>query len=111
MKKEEFGAKIDSLLEKIGTDSSNLILDDIGILLTDNDNMNKELENKSKEIEDLKKRNETLQRVNGNLLQQVSVQTEEDVIPKKENAVADRGRPDFDMRSIFDSNGNFKNKM
>ena len=111
MKKEEFGTKIDTMLDKIGSDSSNLILDDIAVLLTDNESMNKEIDSKNKEIEELKKRNETLQRVNGNLLQQVSTQTEEDIIPKKEDKVVDNGRPTFDMRDIFDKNGNFKNKM
>ena len=61
MKNEEFQTKMNSIQEKIGQDASNLILDDIGILLTDNQNMNTQLADKDKEIERLKKNNEMLQ--------------------------------------------------
>lgn len=103
MKKEDFDSKMTSILDKLGQESSSLILDDVAILLSDNENMNKEMEKKEKEIVDLKKKNETLQKVNGNLLLQIGVQDEEE--PKKE--IANNGRPDFDMRSCFDKNGNF----
>lgn len=109
MKKEEFDSKMTSILDKIGSDSSSLILDDVAILLSDNENMNKEIERKEAEIVDLKKKNETLQKVNGNLLLQVGFQDDEE--PKKEIENKNYGRPDFNMRSVFDKNGNFKQTL
>lgn len=107
MKKEDFDSKMSSMLEKIGTDSSNLILDDVAILLSDNENMNKEIERKENEIADLKKRNDTLQRVNGNLLQQVGM-TQDKEEQKREKEEKEE-KTYFDFRAIFDKNGNFIN--
>lgn len=104
MKKEEFDSKMTSILDKLGQDSSSLILDDVAVLLSDNENMNKEIVDRDKEIADLKKKNEALQRVNGNLLLQVGVGKDENEV--KED-IKTNGRPDFDMRSVFDKNGNF----
>lgn len=112
MKKEEFDSKMSSMLEKIGSDNSNLILDDVAVFLSDNQAMNEELEKKNKEIKDLKNRNETLQRVNGNLLQQVGTSIKEDdekSTAYKKKDIAEEGKPIFNMRDAFDSNGNFKN--
>ena len=106
MKKEDFDSKMSSMLEKIGTDSSNLILDDVAILLSDNENMNKEIERKEQEIADLKKRNNTLQRVNGNLLQQVGFGEDKEEQKNKEEKKEDTY---FNFRAIFDKNGNFIN--
>lgn len=105
MKKEEFDSKMTSMLEKIGTDSSNLILDDVAIFLSDNENMNKEIEDRDKQIADLKKRNETLQSVNGNLLKQVGMNQdiEEQKLHNEERFV-DKGKPEFNMKSVFDKN-------
>lgn len=106
MKKEEFDSKMTSMLDKIGTDSSNLILDDVAILLSDNENMNKEIEDRDKQIADLKKRNETLQSVNGNLLRQVGMNqdSEESRIRNQDRLDVDKGKPEFNMKSVFDKN-------
>lgn len=111
MKKEEFDSKMTSMLEKIGSDSSNLILDDVAVLLSDNENMNNEIDKREKEIADLKKRNETLQRVNGNLLLQVGMGTKEDTTEEILNKKVADNRPSFSMKSVFDKNGNFKKEM
>ncbi len=111
MNKEEFDSKMSSMLDKIGTDNSNLILDDVAMFLSDNESMNKEIEKRDKEIQDLKSRNETLQRVNGNLLQQVGTSIELDkkeTIPNKRDN-AEENKPIFNMRDVFDERGNFKN--
>lgn len=111
MNKEEFDSKMSSMLDKIGTDNSNLILDDVAMFLSDNESMNKEIEKRDKEIQDLKSRNETLQRVNGNLLQQVGTSIELDkkeTIPNKRD-IAEENKPIFNMRDVFDERGNFKN--
>lgn len=108
MKKEEFDNKVNSMLEKIGNDSANLILDDVGILLNDNVNMNEEITKKDKEIQDLKRTNETLQKVNGNLLQQIGMQEEKK--PQEDEKiqnVKENGKPIINFRAGLDKNGNF----
>ena len=104
MKKEEFDSKMTQMLEKIGSDSSNLILDDVAVLLSDNENMNVEIDKRNQEIADLKKRNETLQRVNGNLLLQVGMGTKDDTTENVINKKVAENKPDFNMRSCFDKN-------
>lgn len=108
MKEADFQEKLNSIQEKIGEEASNLILDEIGILLTDNKNMNGEIQNKQMEIERLKKTNETLQNVNGNLLQQVSMAEDPDIKKQKEIHSEETKKP-FDFRTAFDEYGNFKN--
>lgn len=104
MKSQEFQDKMNSIQEKIGEEATSLILDDIGILLTDNQAVNKELDNKDKEIENLKARNESLMNVNANLLLQVPMADDPDT---KEQELEKEKEP-FDFRSAFDENGNFK---
>lgn len=104
MKNEEFQTKMNSIQEKIGQDASNLILDDIGLLLTDNQNMNNELVNKDKEIERLKKNNEMLQNVNGNLLQQVAMG--DDTLNQNQQQDNEPKQP-FDFRTAFDEKRKF----
>lgn len=85
MKEKEFGELMENIQSKIGEDASNLILDDIGTLINDNKKMNEDYEKQVSENEILKKRNETLQNVNGNLLQQISMGTEDEIIDKGNN--------------------------
>ena len=101
MKYKEFDEKITSMLNKIGDDSSNLIYDDIAVLLTDNQKMNNEIEEREKEIENLKGSIDKLQKVNGNLLLQIPAIKEE---PKKEES----RRNYYSYRDSFDEYGNFK---
>ena len=104
MKNQEFQDKMKSMQEKIGEDASNLILDDIGILLTDNQNMNTIIDDKDKEIARLKKNNEMLQNVNGNLLQQVAMGEDPDI---KNNDDEETKKKVFDLRTAFDEKRKF----
>lgn len=104
MKSQEFQDKMNSIQEKIGEEASGLIIDEIGLLLTDNKNVNNELQEKDKEIEKLKARNESLMNVNANLLQQVAMADDPDVQELEDNAM----KEPFDFRTAFDENGNFK---
>lgn len=106
MKEADFQEKLNSIQEKIGEDASNLILDEIGVLLTDNKSMNNLIDDKDKEIERLKKTNETLQNVNGNLLQQVAMG--EDIENIRKPKEPEEPKKPFDFRSAFDEYGNFK---
>lgn len=104
MKYDDFQNKIDAITEKIGDDASNLILDDIAVLLNDNKQMNETIINKDNENEKLNKRIETLQNVNGNLLQQVDMKNTDDIKPKEE----DKKPKIVSYKEVFDEYGNFK---
>lgn len=102
MEYKKFEEKTNSMLDKIGNEASNLILDDVAVLLTDNQNMNQEIINKNEEIQKLKDLNSRLQQVNSNLLLQIPVNKEEKNEDQKER------RKVFSMREAFDEKGNFK---
>ena len=104
MKEKEFEKSIKDMKEKLGEENSGLILDDLGLLITDNSAMNKTLKEKEAQIEQLKKDKENLLNVNANLFQQVSIGEEEDETKNKE----DQKPTPFDFRSAFDEKGNFK---
>ena len=104
MKNEDYQKKIDGMLEKVGNEAGNLILDDVGLLITDNKQMNDEIQ--AKRIEELQKMNTTLQTINGNLLQQVSMSVDDTIVDKKEdNKLTNKT---FNMKDVFDEKGNFK---
>lgn len=104
MKNTEFQDKMNSIQEKIGEDSSSLIMDDIGLLLTDNQNMNKTIEDKDEEIKKLKARNESLMNVNANLLQQIPMGNEDDLKPE---GTEEKKKEPFDFRTAFDEKRKF----
>lgn len=105
MQNKDFQDKMKQIQDKIGEEASGLILDEIGVLLTDNLNMNKEIEAKNIEIQEQKARNEKLLEVNGNLLQQVSMAEE---TPKTRTEQKPEEIKAFDFREVFDEYGNFK---
>ena len=105
MKNDEYQKKMDSMLEKVGNDAGNLILDDVGLLITDNKQMNDTIENQNKKIEELQKMHTTLQNINGNLLQQVSMGVDTSIEDKQQIKEPEK---EFDFRSAFDDKGNFK---
>ena len=106
MQNKDFQDKMKQIQDKIGEEASGLILDEIGVLLTDNLNMNKEIEAKNIEIQEQKARNEKLLEVNGNLLQQVSMAEE---TPKtRTEPKPEEPKKAFDFREVFDEYGNFK---
>lgn len=106
MQNKDFQDKMKLIQDKIGEEASGLILDEIGVLLTDNLNMNKEIEAQRNEIAEQKARNEKLLEVNGNLLQQVSMAEETPPTRTQEQPKAET-KP-FDFRDAFDEFGNFK---
>lgn len=103
MKEKDFEKSINGMKEKLGEETSGLILDDLGLLIADNTNMNNEIKQKDEEIEQLKKDKENLLQVNGNLFKQVSMGEEqkekEDDDPKKKES--------FDFRLAFDEKRKF----
>lgn len=102
MEYKDFDNKMNSMMEKIGNDSANLILDDVALLLTDNQTMNNEIVSKNEEIAKLKNLNSRLQQVNSNLLLQIPVQKEDKKPELNEE------RKSTSIRDSFDEFGNFK---
>lgn len=102
MKAEDFQNKINDITNKIGDEKSNLVLDEIGVLLNDNAEMNKLLDSKEKENENLKARIDVLQNVNGNLLQQVASSNTSFEDKKEEEK-----RKPYDYKSSFNKKGEF----
>ena len=104
MKKEDFENKMNSIQEKLGKENASLIADELGLLITDNVQMNKELENKNEEIKKLKTDKENLQTANINLLQQIPMGDDF----RKEKEEPEEKKQPFDFRTAFDEKGNFK---
>lgn len=105
MTNKEFEDKLNSIQEKIGKDNASKIADDIGLLLTDNANTNKQLKEKDDLIKNLRQDKENLINVNGSLLQQVAMGTDEDLNPDKPKK---EEKKIIDFRAGFDAKGNFK---
>ena len=106
MNNKEYQELINSASEKLGKESSALVSDIFGTMISDNSEMNKTIQTKDKEIERLQKTNEMLTQANGQLLQQVSMGFEE---PKKEEKEEEK-KP-FNFHSVFDEHGNFKKTL
>ncbi len=92
-----------SMEEKLGKDTSALIADDLGILMTENASTQELIEKQRKEIEDLKNRNDKLVTANGNLLQQIPMGREE----TKENPAPEEKKQSISLKDAFDAKGNF----
>lgn len=80
MQEKDFQKVINDMKETLGEENIGKIADSLGILITDNSNMNKDLAKKDDEIKILKDDKERLITTNGKLLQQVSYGTEEEII-------------------------------
>lgn len=100
---------IDSMNAKLGKETSAMIADDISQMLSFESESTKTIQNKDKEISRLKDNNEKLITANGNLLQQISSESEEILSPKQQEA--ETPKEPFNFESVFDKNGNFKKTM
>lgn len=107
MKTEDMQNLINGIQEKIGKDASGLISDDLGMIITDNTNMNKDLTNKENEINKLKDQKEKLIATNGNLLQQISMGEEENFFTKNKKEEKEKPKK-FNFKDAFDTKGHFK---
>ena len=101
-----YDSKISSMLDKIGTEASDKILDDVAVLLTDNQSMNETLKTKDEEIEKLKENYSKLQKVNANLLLQIPAIKDEEIRKNEELATNPKT---FSYKDCFDEKGRFKN--
>ena len=101
-----YDSKISSMLDKIGNEASDKILDDVAVLLTDNQQMNTALDTKDKEIEKLKEDYSKLQKVNANLLLQIPAIKDEE---NRKNEETKTNPKTFSYKDCFDEKGRFKN--
>ena len=102
MKDNDLQSIIDSISQKVGTENSALIADDIGKLITINSSVVDEMKKKDTEISRLTDTNEKLIVANGNLLQSIPMGKEEKQEEVKEE------RKSTSLRDCFDEKGNFK---
>ena len=102
MKEEDITKISDSIKEKLGEESSALIADDLGILLTQNKEVLELIAKQENEITTLKDTNEKLVLANGNLLKQVPMGKSE---PVKEESSEKRS---LNFKDMFDKHGNFR---
>ena len=107
MNSEELNAFLDSMREKLGEESSALISDDLGNLITKNTEVFNTLNNKEKEINRLNDLNQKLVSANGSLLQQVGAGFEK----SSHGDVDETPKKSFNFRDAFDDKGHFKTKM
>lgn len=110
MTQEEMKKLTESITKKLGKENSGIILDDLGMLLTDNAKMNETINLQNKSIESEKAKNEKLLATNSSLLQQVGVSSES-IFKSKEKKEEDE-KPkitiqNFSIKDCFDSKGNF----
>lgn len=105
MKNEEFKKLIEGLQEKIGKESSSIIADDLGNLISDNIAMNNTIDEKNKLIKEKEELNQKLVFANSSLLQQVGVPEE---TPKKpQSGSNDSEEEKISWNDCFDKKGNF----
>lgn len=98
-----FEETLNKMQEKIGKDNAGIIADDIASLLSYENARNKDIKKQEKQIEKLQKDKEMLIEANGNLLQQISVESKEILEPEKEEKETKK----INIRDAFDKNGNF----
>lgn len=108
MKEKEIEELTQRIQEKAGKETSGLIADDIGLLLSDTKKVNLEIEKLGKEIERLKDQKEKLIETNGNLLQQISVGEETSFTPTMKKEVVEEETTKLSFKDSFDERGNFK---
>lgn len=108
MKQEDFKKQTEEINNKIGKEKAGVIADNIATLMSDNMQMNKTILERDEEIKQLKQDKENLMTTNMNLLQQIPMG--EDPVENKQNKKDDKPKAsEFDFRTVFDENGNFKN--
>lgn len=97
--------KLKEMQKKLGKENSGKIADDIASIISYDSARTKDINNKNEEIDKLKSDKEMLIQANGNLLQQISTESEEVLKPKE--VEKEEKKKNFDFRSVFDEKGNF----
>lgn len=96
------------IIEKLGDDNSALILDDIGMLLTENNKSLQEIKSLKEEKTNLENRYKSVVEVNGKLLQQIPVGFDKQ---EDNDNSEEKKREPFYFKNMFDNKGNFKHNI
>lgn len=105
MLEKDFQKEINKIKEAVGDEVVGKIADTLGVLISDNSNMNAELIKKDDTIKSLENDKDTLIKTNGNLLLQVTAGKEEDIINTNEKK--EEKKEYIDFRTAFDEKRKF----
>ena len=105
MTDEELLNITNSIEEKLGKETSALIADDIGLLMTGNAKSQQALQDRDSQIADLKAKNEKLVLANGNLLKQVPMESETSVKSRPKDVNSEDVK--INLSDAFDKSGRF----
>ena len=108
MNSEELECITQSIIDKLGNETSAIILDDLTSIITKNNNTIQTIKDKDSEIAKLKNRNDLLVDSNSKLMQQVPRGIENPESNKKEETLENTK---IDLRSCFDEYGRLKSKL
>ena len=101
MKNEELEVITNSIKDTLGEESTALIADSLGLLMSENTRVYNSMQEKDKKIAQLKENNDRLVKANANLLQRVPIAAPEPVKAKEEPKKTS-------LKDCFDEKGNFK---
>lgn len=105
MNSEKLNDLFTSIHTKLGDEANSIIADDLGSILTLNEETLKNTNNLNNEIKQLKENNEKLTSANANLLKQIPVLG--DTIDKKTEDENTKPKS-TSFKEFFDEKGNFK---
>lgn len=105
MTDEELLNITNNIEEKLGKETSALIADDIGLLMTGNAKSQQALQDRDSQIADLKAKNEKLVLANGNLLKQVPMESETSVKSRPKDVNSEDVK--INLSDAFDKSGRF----
>lgn len=103
METERLNELIGNIRNKVGEEMSSVIADDLGSLITENENTNNTLAQKDREISELNSTKESLIISNGNLLKQISMDATKNPFEGRK----EEEELEFNIYEAFDKNGNF----
>ena len=103
MKNEELEVITNSIKETLGEESTALIADSLGLLMSENTRVYNSLVDKDKKIAQLEEKNNRLVNANANLLQRVPIVNPEPKTPKEETR-----KKSISLMDCFDEKGRFK---
>ena len=106
MLEKDFQNEIDKIKTAVGDEVVGKIADTLGILISDNSNMNSELNKKDDTIKILQADKDRLIQTNGNLLLQVTAGKEEDIMNTNEKKEK-KEKKYIDFRTAFDEKRKF----
>lgn len=103
MKNEELEVITSTIKETLGEESTALIADSLGLLMSENTRVYNSIVDKDKQIAQLKENNDRLVKANANLLQRVPIPE-----PQKPVSAKEPVKKSISLSDCFDEKGNFK---